>query len=67
MNKKFQEKSIVETQSRVLSYSEGLRVYMLTVYTYMATGLGFTGSVALVVASSPAWGDVFDTFFDVYL
>ncbi len=39
---------------RALAYSEGLRAYMLSVYNYMALGLGLTGGVALLVASSPA-------------
>lgn len=35
-------------------YDDGLRSYMLSVYNYMAVGLGITGFVAYVVASSPA-------------
>ncbi len=35
-------------------YDEGLRAYMLSVYNYMAVGLGITGLVAFLVASSPA-------------
>jgi len=38
---------------RVLAYSEGLRTYMLSVYNYMALGLGLTGGVAFLVVSSP--------------
>ena len=33
---------------------EGLRAYMLKVYNYMGLGLGLSGAVALLVASSPA-------------
>ena len=35
-------------------YDEGLRRYMLRVYNYMTLGLGITGAVALLTASSPA-------------
>ncbi len=39
----------VETQ-----YDEGLRAYLLSVFNYMAGGLGVTGAVAYFVAQSPA-------------
>ena len=53
-NEKSQDKSSIGVGAHSLSYSEGLRIYMLSVYNYMALGLGFTGSVALLVVSSPA-------------
>ncbi|MEN8237153.1 MAG: Bax inhibitor-1/YccA family protein [Pseudomonadota bacterium] len=36
---------------------QGLRAYMLSVYNYMALGLGITGVVAFLTASSPAMMD----------
>lgn len=36
------------------AYDAGLRAYMLRIFSYMAGGLGVTGVVALMVASSPA-------------
>jgi len=37
-----------------VAIDEGLRSYMLRVYNYMTLGLGITGAVALLTASSPA-------------
>ena len=54
MRDKLKNKSLLDVENRALSYSEGLRAYMLSVYNYMALGLGFTGSIALLVSSSPA-------------
>ena len=54
MNDRSKDKSILGVERRALSYSEGLRAYMLSVYNYMALGLGLTGGVALLVVSSPA-------------
>ena len=36
------------------SFDEGLRQHMLRVYNYMGLGLGLTGVVAFLVASTPA-------------
>lgn len=54
MNDRSKNKSILGVERRALAYSEGLRTYMLSVYNYMALGLGLTGGVALLVVSSPA-------------
>lgn len=54
MNDRSKNRIILGAEKRALVYSEGLRVYMLSVYNYMALGLGLTGSVALLVVSSPA-------------
>lgn len=53
MNDRSKNKSILGVESKALAYSEGLRAYMLSVYNYMALGLGLTGGVALLVVSSP--------------
>ncbi len=42
------------SRSRTESLDQGLRSYMLGIYNYMALGLGLTGLVATLVASSPA-------------
>lgn len=42
------------TRSGAASLDQGLRSYMLGIYNYMALGLGLTGLVATLVASSPA-------------
>ena len=54
MNDRSKNKTILGVERRALAYSEGLRIYMLSVYNYMALGLGLTGGVALLVVSSPA-------------
>jgi len=54
MNDRSKNKTILGVERRALAYSEGLRTYMLSVYNYMALGLGLTGGVALLVVSSPA-------------
>ena len=54
MNDRSKNKTILGVERKALAYSEGLRTYMLSVYNYMALGLGLTGGVALLVVSSPA-------------
>lgn len=54
MKDRSRNKTILGVEKKALAYSEGLRAYMLSVYNYMALGLGLTGGVALLVASSPA-------------
>lgn len=54
MNDRSKNKTILGVERRALAYSEGLRTYMLSVYNYMALGLGLTGGVALLIVSSPA-------------
>jgi len=54
MNDRSKDKTILGVERKALAYSEGLRAYMLSVYNYMALGLGLTGGVALLVVSSPA-------------
>lgn len=54
MNDRSKDRTILGAERQALAYSEGLRTYMLSVYNYMALGLGLTGGVALVVVSSPA-------------
>ena len=39
---------------QAVSYNEGLREYMLSVYKYMAMALSITGLVAMFVSSTPA-------------
>lgn len=53
MNDRSKNKTILGVERKALAYSEGLRTYMLSVYNYMAMGLGLTGGVALLVVSSP--------------
>jgi FtsH-binding integral membrane protein len=53
MTNRSKNKSILGVESKALAYSEGLRNYMLSVYNYMALGLGVTGGVALLIVSSP--------------
>jgi FtsH-binding integral membrane protein len=43
-----------KAQDKGASYDEGLRSYMLQIYNYMSLGLGLTGIVAYLTASSPA-------------
>lgn len=54
MSDQSKNRTILGVERRALAYSEGLRMYMLNVYNYMALGLGLTGGVALLVVSSPA-------------
>lgn len=54
MTDRSKNKTILGVERKALAYSEGLRAYMLSVYNYMALGLGLTGGVALLVVSSPA-------------
>ncbi len=54
MNDRSKNRTILGAERSALAYSEGLRVYMLSVYNYMALGLGLTGGVSLLVVSSPA-------------
>lgn len=54
MTERSKNKTILGVERKALAYSEGLRAYMLSVYNYMAMGLGLTGGVALLVFSSPA-------------
>ncbi|MBN9413329.1 MAG: Bax inhibitor-1/YccA family protein [Candidatus Paracaedimonas acanthamoebae] len=42
------------SRSGAANLDQGLRSYMLGIYNYMALGLGLTGLVATLVASSPA-------------
>jgi hypothetical protein len=53
MTDRSKNKTILGVERKALAYSEGLRAYMLSVYNYMALGLGLTGGVALLVVSSP--------------
>lgn len=53
MSDRSKNKTILGVERKALAYSEGLRTYMLSVYNYMAMGLGLTGGVALLVVSSP--------------
>lgn len=53
MSDRSKNKTILGVERKALAYSEGLRAYMLSVYNYMAMGLGLTGGVALLVVSSP--------------
>ncbi|MBS0272594.1 MAG: Bax inhibitor-1/YccA family protein [Proteobacteria bacterium] len=53
MNDRSKNKTILGVERTTLAYSEGLRTYMLSVYNYMAMGLGLTGGVALLIVSSP--------------
>ncbi|MBP9693011.1 MAG: Bax inhibitor-1/YccA family protein, partial [Alphaproteobacteria bacterium] len=54
MNDRSKNRTILGAERSAIAYSEGLRSYMLSVYNYMAMGLGLTGGVALLVVSSPA-------------
>jgi len=53
MTDRSKNKTILGVERTTLAYNEGLRAYMLSVYNYMTMGLGLTGGVALLVASSP--------------
>lgn len=54
MSDQSKDRVILGAERKALTFSEGLRTYMLSVYNYMALGLGVTGAVALLVISSPA-------------
>lgn len=54
MDDRFKNSTVLGAERQALAFSEGLRAYMLSVYNYMALGLGLTGGVALFVVSSPA-------------
>lgn len=43
------------TTTEVLDIDAGLRAYMVKVYSYMAMGLGLTGIVAFITASTPVF------------
>jgi FtsH-binding integral membrane protein len=53
MSDQYKNRTILGAERSALAYSEGLRTYMISVYNYMAMGLGLTGGVALLVVSSP--------------
>ncbi|MBP6950740.1 MAG: Bax inhibitor-1/YccA family protein [Alphaproteobacteria bacterium] len=53
MSDRSKNRTILGVERRSLAYSAGLRAYMLSIYNYMALGLGLTGGVALLVVSSP--------------
>lgn len=44
-----------------VSYDEGLRSHMLSIYNYMASGVLLTGIVALLFVNSPLFGMAFNT------
>lgn len=48
------KQNVSSAQQQSVTYDEGLHSYMQRVYNYMAGGLGFTGIVAFLTASSPA-------------
>ncbi len=53
---------VPSSQAQGAALHEGLRRYMLGIYRTMALGLGLTGLVALLVASTPAlYGPIFGT------
>jgi FtsH-binding integral membrane protein len=53
-NGRFNESAVQRTRSYDNdAIDAGLRAYMLSVYNYMALGLGLTGVVAMLTASSP--------------
>ena len=54
MDERFKNDTVLGIEGQTIAFSEGLRAYMLSVYNYMALGLGLTGGVALLVVSSPA-------------
>ena len=49
MSDRSKNRTILGVERRSLAYSAGLRAYMLSIYNYMALGLGLTGGVALLV------------------
>jgi len=53
MSDRSKNRTILGVERSTLAYSEGLRTFMLSVYNYMAMGLGLTGAIALLVVSSP--------------
>jgi FtsH-binding integral membrane protein len=53
-NMDYNTKQIFSAAGEQVRYDDGLRAYMLSVYNYMTVGLGITGLVAFLVASSPA-------------
>lgn len=54
MSERFNQHTTLRDVSQSTAFHEGLRKYMLQVYNYMALGLGLTGGIALLVASSPS-------------
>ncbi|RZI46817.1 Bax inhibitor-1/YccA family protein [Candidatus Finniella inopinata] len=57
MSNRFDDQPIIRNSSAAQAWDvdAGLRSYMIKVYSYMAMGLGLTGLVAFVTASSPAF------------
>lgn len=54
MKNPFDNQAVRKTSDHALAYDAGLRAYMVKVYNYMALGLGLTGGVAFVTATTPA-------------
>ncbi|MEB3702884.1 Bax inhibitor-1/YccA family protein [Candidatus Bealeia paramacronuclearis] len=54
MKNRFENQTIRRANDSALGYDAGLRAYMLKVYNYMALGLGLTGGVAFVSATTSA-------------
>jgi FtsH-binding integral membrane protein len=52
MSKDFND-PVVRASAQSISMDVGLRSYMISVYNYMAMGLGFTGLIAYLVAGQP--------------
>ncbi|MES2253105.1 MAG: Bax inhibitor-1/YccA family protein [Pseudomonadota bacterium] len=50
---RFDDQPIFRTGGTLSAIDEGLRAFMLRVYSFMALGLGLTGVVAYIVASNP--------------
>ena len=57
MSNRFDDQPVIRNSSAAQAWDvdAGLRSYMIKVYSYMAMGLGLTGLVAFVTASSPAF------------
>lgn len=54
MSKDFND-PVARASAQSISVDAGLRSYMISVYNYMAMGLGFTGLIAYLVAGNPAF------------
>jgi len=54
MKDRFENQTAQRSSDRALAYDAGLRAYMIKIYNYMALGLGLTGGVAFVTATTPA-------------
>lgn len=64
---RFDDQPIFRNGTTVSAIDEGLRTFMLRVYSYMALGLGISGMVAYLVASNQAFTNVVRDFHLLFM